>query len=61
MVDMEHPEQTPVNRLTDPNCFGEINTGAAQKEDTQPGLGEHASDPVPSLPGKVGGRHPRRQ
>jgi hypothetical protein len=32
---------------TDPNCFGEISTGAAQIEDSQPGLGAHASDPIP--------------
>jgi hypothetical protein len=44
--------RTDPGQPTDPNCFGEINTGAAQKEDTQPGLGEHASDPVPSLPGR---------
>jgi hypothetical protein len=44
--------RTDPGQPTDPNCFGEINTGAAQIEDSQPGLGEHASDPVPSLPGR---------
>jgi hypothetical protein len=39
--------RTDPGQPTDPNCFGEISTGAAQIEDSQPGLGEHASDPVP--------------
>jgi len=33
----------------DPNCFGEINSGLAQAAG---GVGEHASDPVPSSPGR---------
>jgi hypothetical protein len=44
--------RTDPGQPTDPNCFGEINTGAAQIEDGQPGLGEHASDPVPTNPGR---------
>jgi hypothetical protein len=39
--------RTDPGQPTDPNCFGEISTGAAQIEDSQPGLGEHASDPIP--------------
>jgi hypothetical protein len=39
--------RTDPGQPTDPNCFGEINVGAAQKVDDQPGLGEHASDPIP--------------
>ena len=39
--------RTDPGQPPDPNCFGEINTGAAQIEDSQPGLGEHASDPIP--------------
>jgi hypothetical protein len=39
--------RTDPGQPPDPNCFGEINVGAAQIEDDQPGLGEHASDPIP--------------
>lgn len=39
--------RTDPGQPTDPNCFGEISAGAAQIEDGQPGLGEHASDPIP--------------
>jgi hypothetical protein len=44
--------RTDPGQTTDPNCFGEINRGAAQIEDGQPGLGEHASDPLPDEPGR---------
>ncbi|MFL6484630.1 MAG: hypothetical protein ACJ70Z_07960 [Nitrososphaera sp.] len=35
---------TGTGQPTDPNCFGEINSGLAQSSG---GVGEHASDPVP--------------
>jgi hypothetical protein len=40
---------TTTGQPTDPNCFGEINSGLAQAAG---GVGEHASDPVPSNPGR---------
>jgi hypothetical protein len=42
------PPKDP-GRPNDPNCWGEANSGLAQDSG---GVGEHASDPVPSLPGR---------
>ncbi len=36
--------QTGTGQPTDPNCWGEINSGLAQDSG---GVGQHASDPVP--------------
>jgi hypothetical protein len=36
---------TGTGQPSDPNCFGEINSGLAQSSG---GVGEHASDPVPN-------------
>jgi len=43
---------TGTGQPTDPNCFGEINSGLAQDDFGDPGVGSHASDPVPSNPGR---------
>jgi hypothetical protein len=40
----QDPDSTTTGQPTDPNCFGEINSGLAQSSG---GVGEHASDPVP--------------
>jgi hypothetical protein len=45
----QDPDSTTTGQPTDPNCFGEINSGLAQSSG---GVGEHASDPVPSNPGR---------
>jgi hypothetical protein len=29
------------------NCWGDVSSDAAQRDDSQPGLGEHSGDPVP--------------
>ena len=29
------------------NCWSDVSSDAAQRDDSQPGLGEHSSDPVP--------------
>ena len=40
------PRQDP-GQPPDANCWGEINSGLAQDDFGSPGVGEHASDPVP--------------
>jgi hypothetical protein len=40
------PRQNP-GQPPDPNCWGEINSGLAQDDFGDPGVGSHASDPVP--------------
>ena len=40
------PRQDP-GQPPDANCWGEINSGLAQDDVGSPGVGEHASDPVP--------------
>ena len=44
---MEHLEQSPTGtgQPTNPNCFGEINSGLAQSSG---GVGQHASNPIPN-------------
>jgi hypothetical protein len=32
----------------DPECWGEVTHQLAQREDTQPGIGEHVSNPIPN-------------
>ena len=36
----------------DPDCWGEVTSDQAQTDDGTPGIGHHASDPVPSVPGR---------
>ncbi len=36
----------------DPDCWGEVTSDQAQTDDGTPGIGHHASDPVPSKPGR---------
>jgi hypothetical protein len=40
------PRQDP-GSPPDPECWGEVTSSLAQTEDSQPGIGEHTSDPVP--------------
>jgi hypothetical protein len=32
----------------DPECWGEVTQQLAQQEDSQPGIGEHVSNPIPN-------------
>jgi hypothetical protein len=32
----------------DPECWGEVSQQLAQQEDSQPGIGEHVSNPIPN-------------
>jgi hypothetical protein len=41
----------------DPDCWGEVSSDLAQTDDESPGLGEHASDPIP---GDADNETPRR-
>jgi hypothetical protein len=41
--------RTDPDKPNDPNCWGEANSGFAQDSG---GVGEHASDPVPTQPGR---------
>jgi hypothetical protein len=41
----------------DPDCWGEVSSDLAQTDDDSPGLGEHASDPIP---GDADNETPRR-
>jgi hypothetical protein len=36
----------------DPDCWGEVVSTLTQADDGSPGIGEHSSDPVPSVPGR---------
>jgi hypothetical protein len=40
--------ETGTGQPTDPNCWGEINSGLAQDDFGSPGVGQHASNPDPS-------------
>ena len=42
---------------TDPDCWGEVTSDQAQTDDGTPGIGEHASDPIP---GDADNETPRR-
>jgi hypothetical protein len=44
--------ETGTGQPTDPNCWGEANSGLAQDDFGDPGVGSHASDPVPNNPGR---------
>lgn len=39
--------RTDPGQPDDPDCWGEVSSTVAQRDDDQPGLGEHASDPIP--------------
>jgi hypothetical protein len=39
--------RTDPGQPDDPDCWGEVSSTVAQREDDQPGLGEHASNPIP--------------
>jgi hypothetical protein len=39
--------RTDPSQPDDPDCWGEVSSTVAQREDDQPGLGEHASNPIP--------------
>jgi hypothetical protein len=50
-VGNDHDEDDEVTRdgpddEDEENCWGQVSKGLAQKDDEQPGLGEHSSDPV---------------
>jgi hypothetical protein len=49
LADAQGTPRVNPGRPPDPNCWGEINSGLAQSSG---GVGEHASDPVPSNPGR---------
>ena len=36
----------------DPDCWGEVSSTVAQRDDDDPGLGEHASNPIPEPEGE---------
>lgn len=39
--------RTDPGQPDDPDCWGEVRSTVAQRDDGSPGLGEHASDPIP--------------
>jgi hypothetical protein len=41
------PREEP-GQQEDPECWGEVTQQLAQQEDTQPGIGEHVSNPIPN-------------
>jgi hypothetical protein len=43
--------RTDPGQPDDPDCWGEVSSTVAQRDDDQPGLGEHASDPIPDREG----------
>jgi hypothetical protein len=50
------PREDP-GQPDDPDCWGEVSSDLAQTVDESPGLGEHASDPIP---GDADNETPRR-
>jgi hypothetical protein len=44
--------RTEPGQPEDPDCWGEVSSTVAQREDDQPGLGEHASNPIPEPEGE---------
>jgi hypothetical protein len=44
--------RTDPGQPDDPDCWGEANSGLATDDFGDPGVGQHASDPVPSIPGR---------
>jgi hypothetical protein len=50
------PREDP-GQPDDPDCWGEVSSDLAQTADGSPGLGEHASDPIP---GDADNETPRR-
>ena len=41
------PREEP-GQQEDPECWGEVTQQLAQQEDSQPGIGEHVSNPIPN-------------
>ena len=41
------PREEP-GQQDDPECWGEVTHQLAQREDSQPGIGEHVSNPIPN-------------
>ncbi len=54
----EHEGRSPTGKPTDPNCWGEVTSQRASDEHD---IGEHASDPLPTLDFGVSGRETPRQ
>jgi hypothetical protein len=44
--------RTDPGQPDDPDCWGEANSGLATDDRGDPGVGQHASDPVPTVPGR---------